>query len=154
MTATVAIEKAKLLRRESAGALPPVPLLVKEGPKLFRELEEFVREKWVELPPEGQEVLKGLAYRLIEPPKDLLTRLKAIPVSLQLAWAAMKGQITLQDLAEFSQAALDFARAVLDRVEGENPAFRERVSQALQEALEGKTSPLTLDELRSAILDD
>lgn len=154
MTATVAIEKAKLLRRESAGALPPVPLLVKEGPKLFRELESFVREKWSELPPEGKEALKGLAYSLIEPPKDLLTRLKAIPVSFQLAWASVRGQITLQDMAEFSRTALDFARAVLDRVEEENPAFREKVPQAVQEALEGKTSPLTLDELRSAILDD
>lgn len=153
MTASAAIEKANLIRKESAGALPLAPLIIKEGPKLFRDLENFVCENWGDLSPKDQDVLKELAYSLIEPPRNLATRLKAIPMSLQLAWAVMRGQITSQDMAGFYQSALSFARAVLDRLEEENPTFKEKVSLALEEAVAGKTSPLTLDELRSAILD-
>ena len=153
MTALVSISEAKLLKRKATGPLP-LAWFVKEAPRTFREMEARVRQSWAYLSEEEREAIVGLAYALIEPPRGFLARLKALPVSIQLGWAAARGEITLQDMAEFYTSAMDFARAVLNRLEEEDQALRQKVQEALEKALSQGSRPLTDKAIDAAILGD
>ncbi len=69
---------------------------------------------------------------------------------LKLSFALARGDVTREDLGEFLHAVSLLSRRVMDRLEEEDPAFRE----ALRKALSEESAPLTKDELRALILDD
>ncbi len=81
-----------------------------------RALRQEVEERWGELPVELRRALEGLAWSWEEDP------------------SAQGG--TSEDLQEFLREVTHLSRAVTDRLEEEDPAFREALERALAEESE------------------
>lgn len=99
---------------EGAQGLPPARL--RKLASRSRELRHEVEERWEELPLELRRVLEDLAWSWEGSP----------PV---------QGDAP-EDLGEFLREATLLSRAVMDRLEEEDPAFREALERALAEESE------------------
>jgi hypothetical protein len=96
---------------EGLRKLPPARL--RELASRTRELRHEVEKRWEELPLELRRALEGLAWSWEE----------SLPV---------QGNAP-EDLGEFLREVALLSRAAMDRLEEEDPAFREALNRALAE---------------------
>lgn len=115
-------------------------------------LRSEVEERWEELPQDVRQELMALArsWESGSPSRGLWGKAVDFWEGLKLSFALARGDVTREDLGEFLHAVSLLSRRVMDRLEEEDPAFRE----ALRKALSEESVPLTKDELRALVLDD
>ncbi|BDG23802.1 hypothetical protein TthSNM33_09960 [Thermus thermophilus] len=153
MGTTVVLAKSARMLGQAARGLPSARTLeLRELTSYAERLRSEVEERWGELPQDLRRELAVLArsWESGPPSRGLWGKAVNFWEGLKLSFALARGDVTREDLGEFLHAVSLLSRRVMDRLEEEDPAFRE----ALRKALSEESVPLTKDELRALILDD
>lgn len=91
----------------------------------------IIKEHWRDIPATDRELIKSLAYTLIEPPKGLSGLLLKSCAKVFLVYVQLTGQ--KQSLSECLQAFDCLIDNILDAVEREHPLYCQVLSEALEE---------------------
>lgn len=94
-------------------------------------LTEMVQSRWSDLEPAQRDTFVALAYRLLEDEPDGVW--PSVRRRLSGALLALLGHE--QGMAVFTASVSRLAEAVLDAIEREDPRYRERLGQAVDQAL-------------------
>ncbi|MBK4730261.1 hypothetical protein JJD41_10360 [Oxynema sp. CENA135] len=154
MSATLAIDFHEIRQIFKAKASNSSRLL--ELARQAKYLATVVEESWEELPSEKQELLRIFAYAIIEPPKDLKSRLIAILDRLSAAWnislIILKGEVYA--FGVYSQAYQHLIDALLNSIENESEAYQFKLRKAIEESISeevDKGQAMTVEEASDRI---
>ena len=126
---------------------------VLDAVEAFAFLEAYAMANWEELPDQEKDLIKALAYLIVEPPKT--SGAKLLLVRVKIAWLLLIGRVSLEDFAKLHAAASGFSDTVLSLVEQSSQEYQDMVSTRIQAALKADRSELvSLEELRERLLAD
>ena len=126
---------------------------VLDAVEAFAFLEAYAMANWEELPDQEKDLIKSLAYLVVDPPK--LSRTKSLFARVRAAWLLLVGRVTQEDLAQLFSAANSFSDTVLSLIEQSNQEYQNMVSERIGEALKADSDKLVgLEELRERLLAD
>lgn len=104
-----------------------------------------VERGWEEFSPEERELLEAGIYSLIAEKGGTKSWLFSLRARLSLAWILPRREI--DSLTEYLKAVMPLKNAVLAAIEREQPAYQEKVTEALEESLsESDSSPAMTPE--------
>ncbi|WP_457638422.1 hypothetical protein [Oceanithermus sp.] len=139
--------------RAERGIKKPRKNGVLDAVEAFAFLEAYAMANWEELSDQEKDLIKALAYLVVEPPKH--SGVKLLLVRIKIAWLLLLGRVTPDDFARLHAAASSFSDTVLSLVEQSSQEYRDMVSAHIQAALEANRSELvSLEELRGQLLAD
>ncbi|WP_456477131.1 hypothetical protein [Oceanithermus sp.] len=126
---------------------------VLDAVEAFAFLEAYAMESWEGLADQEKDLIKALAYLIVEPPKP--RGAKSLLLRAKIAWQLLLGSVTLEDFARLHAAASSFSDTVLSLVEQSSQEYQDMVSTRVQAALKADRSELvSLEELRGRLLAD
>jgi hypothetical protein len=130
------------LPREQVLALARAPRAskLKEMTQALRQVTWSITGNWEQLSPDEKDILRHLAHEIAEPkPVGFLKTARAV------LWLMFAGY---DSLAEYIKAFDAFKDAVLDVLEREHPEYGSTMANAVTEAMESSSPPMTAGEFR------
>ena len=126
---------------------------VLDAVEAFAFLEAYAMANWEELPDQEKDLIKSLAYLVVEPPK--LSRTESLFARMRVAWLLLVGRVAQEDLAQLFSTANSFSDTILSLIEQSNQEYQNMVSERIGEVLKTDRSKLVgLEELRERLLAD
>ena len=113
------------------------------GAQTAQSIARDVESSWASLPPEVRETLKRLVYKIIEPPRGLGPFIEGLIDRVALATLALRGKDDA--LLDYLRSIRRLVDAVLGAIEREQPAYQQRMREAVQAMTDGQGQPVPED---------